>query len=234
MCTILLYKNSHGHSPYSLIIGANRDENPMRPSLSPAAHWPDHPDIFAGQDLASPSKGSWLGLNRQGVVSALVAQAGTLGMQNGKQSRGNLVIKALSYPDAKTAHRTICDECNPSDYRGFYLLIADRKNVFIVSPAQNGMQTTDLPDGYHLVTPEGVIRNAHGCPFIPLSDTDENWDGWIDALNRYRAAPSPDHSSQTVSSALVTLGNGQNLRQLFLYADGGPDTNNFINIDTAS
>ncbi|MFA7148707.1 MAG: NRDE family protein, partial [Syntrophomonadaceae bacterium] len=57
MCTILFAYDYHPR--YQLVVAANRDEFYQRPT-SPAAFWPDNPDILAGRDLKEG--GTWMGV----------------------------------------------------------------------------------------------------------------------------------------------------------------------------
>ena len=51
-------------------LAANRDEMADRPWHPPGRHWPERPQVVAGQDQLAG--GSWLGLNDAGVVAAVL------------------------------------------------------------------------------------------------------------------------------------------------------------------
>ena len=72
--------------------------------------------------------GSWLGLNDQGVIAAVMNRSGTLGPQTGKRSRGELVLKALAY-DSSTVAATALTDLDPSLYQSFNLVVADRRTA---------------------------------------------------------------------------------------------------------
>ena len=69
----------------------------------PAAWWPDHPGVVAGRDRTAG--GTWMGINRHGVVAAVLNRPGTLGPAAGKRSRGELPLLALDAPDRRRSGR---------------------------------------------------------------------------------------------------------------------------------
>ena len=81
-----------------------------RPATAPGRHWPDRPHVVAGLDEAG---GTWLGLNDDGLVAAVLNRRGTLGPQPGKRSRGELVLEALDHAEAHHA----ADALRPSTPR---------------------------------------------------------------------------------------------------------------------
>ncbi|MEA2093658.1 MAG: NRDE family protein, partial [Pseudomonadota bacterium] len=116
MCTlILLLRPDHD---WPLLLAANRDEMIDRPWLPPGHHWPGQPDVVAGIDRVGG--GSWLGLNSDGLVAAIMNRHGTLGPQAGMHSRGELVFKALGYDSATVAVAALAALSSVS-YRSFNL-----------------------------------------------------------------------------------------------------------------
>ena len=75
MCTVVLLIRP-GHA-WPLVLAANRDEMLNRAWDPPAAHWPDQPDVIAGRDRSGG--GTWMGVNRAGVVAAVLNRPGSLG-----------------------------------------------------------------------------------------------------------------------------------------------------------
>ena len=82
MCSIVILRQSDNEWP--LIIGANRDEMASRKCLPPGRHWDDRPHVFAGKDLEAG--GTWLGINNEGVVAAIMNRMDTLGHNEDKRS----------------------------------------------------------------------------------------------------------------------------------------------------
>ena len=125
MCTVVLLRRPQ--APWPLLLAANRDELQSRPWRPPARHWPDRPDVVAGLDVQAG--GSWLGVNDDGVVAAVLNRVGSLGPAAGKRSRGELVLEALDHADAAAAAKALAD-LDPEAYRPFNLLIADAQDAF--------------------------------------------------------------------------------------------------------
>ncbi len=125
MCTVVLLRRPQ--APWPLLLAANRDELRSRPWRPPARHWPDRPDVVAGLDVQAG--GSWLGVNDDGVVAAILNRVGSLGPAAGKRSRGELVLEALDHADAAAAAAALVD-LDPDAYRPFNLLIADARDAF--------------------------------------------------------------------------------------------------------
>ena len=125
MCTLVLLRRP-GHQ-WPLILGANRDEMVGRPWQAPGRHWDDRPNVVAGLDELAG--GSWLGVNDEGVVAAILNRVGTLGPAAGKRSRGELVLDALDYPDAAEAAEALA-ALDPEAHRPFNLVIADNRDAF--------------------------------------------------------------------------------------------------------
>lgn len=125
MCTLVLLRRPGHHWP--LLLAANRDEVLSRPWRPPGRHWPDRPEVVAGQDELAG--GSWLGINDHGVVAAVLNRRGALGPVAGKRSRGELVLDALDFEDAASAAAALAD-LDPDAYRPFNLVVADPVNAY--------------------------------------------------------------------------------------------------------
>lgn len=66
MCIVLVTRNKK----YTIIL-SNRDEFLSRPTLR-VQWWPSpHSNVLSGRDLARPSRGTWLGITRQGRLAVL-------------------------------------------------------------------------------------------------------------------------------------------------------------------
>ena len=125
MCTLVILRRPDHDWP--LIIAANRDEMVDRPWQPPARHWPDRPDVLAGLDELAG--GTWLGLNDHGVVAAILNRRGSLGPEDDKRSRGELVLEALDHAEAEAA-ATALMHLDPRAYRTFNLVVADADNCY--------------------------------------------------------------------------------------------------------
>ncbi len=114
------------------MVAGNRDELDSRPWRRPGRHWSDRPEVLAGLDVAAG--GSWLGINDDGLFAAVLNRPGTLGGEDGKRSRGELVLEALDHAEASVAAEALSD-LNPESYRPFNLVIADRYEAFWIRHA---------------------------------------------------------------------------------------------------
>jgi hypothetical protein len=148
MCTVIVLRRPE--SPWPLLLGANRDELKSRPWQAPGRHWRDRPEVVAGLDVLAG--GSWLGINDDGVVAAVLNRVGTLGPAAGKRSRGELVLEALDHADAAAAAQALI-HVDPDAYRPFNLLVADPRDAFWLRHA-GGL----LSFGYR--TPDGAWREV--------------------------------------------------------------------------
>jgi hypothetical protein len=148
VCTVVLLIRP-GHA-WPLIVAANRDERLDRAWDAPAKYWPDQPGVIAGRDHSGG--GTWMGVNRHGVVAAVLNRQGSLGPAAGKRSRGELPLRALAHPDAKAAARDIA-ALDAGLWRSFNLVIADANAaVFVRGLGQGRPQCQPLTPGLHMVT----------------------------------------------------------------------------------
>lgn len=251
MCTLIIYRNPDKDSKWPVLIAENRDENPSRLWRDPSYHWSEHPRIIAGLDLANREKGSWLGINKDGVFCTIINRSGTMGQKSDKQSRGGLVIKALTFSSAAEATASLTKEINPELYQGFYLIIADKESTQVMISDGLSMSVQEVNDGLHMVTSRG-IDNIELCSrtkthildwrnaSLPNPDTG-NWDEWINILARkstkddVRNGMSLDDVKgvSTVSSSLVALNKDGHDNRL-LFAPGKPKDHDYKNIDAVS
>lgn len=242
MCTlVLLHRPDHS---WPLLLAANRDELATRPARPPGRHWPDRPEVRAGLDLLAG--GSWLGLNDWGVVAAVLNRIGTLGPEDGKRSRGELVLEALDHAEARAAAAALAD-LDPRAYRPFNLVVADASDVFYLCHAGDGtIRVTRLPEGLTMLTARGP--NDPACARIrryrplfaataPPDPERGDWSDW-QLLLASRASASGDPRDAlcivtegaygTVSSSLIALPSNNDREAVFLHAEGRPGEAPFL------
>lgn len=220
MCSVVIL-----HRPgtdYPVLVGANRDEMVGRPWRRPGRHWDDRPNVVAAlDDLAG---GSWLGINDEGVLAAVLNRRGTLGPAEGKRSRGELVLEALDHADAVLAARAL-SALDPSAYRPFNLVVLDNRDGFVLSGLGEGrILVRPLPEGLTMVTasdPDDPAdprigryrrRFSEARPPDPVKD---DWSGWERLLADRDHGPGTDVRAAmsfmtpegfgTSSSALIAL-----------------------------
>ena len=181
MCTVITLQRPGDDWP--LLLAANRDELLDRSWDPPAAYWPDQPGVVAGRDRTGG--GTWMGVNRAGVVAAVLNRPGSLGPAPGKLSRGALPLAALTHDTARQAALAIA-ALDGSAYRSFNLVLADRSAVWFVRNDEAGrLHAEPLAPGLHMVTArdpddEASPRVARHLPRFraaaPPSPPD--WAGW--------------------------------------------------------
>lgn len=247
MCTVIVL-NRPDH-PWPILLAANRDEQLDRPWLPPAAHWPDRPDIVAGQDELAG--GSWLGLNASGVVAAVLNREGTLGPEAGKRSRGELVLDALDYADALDAAEAL-GALDSRAYRPFNLVIADNRDAFLLTHrgGDGGRVAVEpLPEGLSMVTamerddPDSPRIRLYRPRFLSSTPPDPDsgdWKAWEALLASHDREPGSglggamfiDPTSKaeagrfgTVSSSLIALPAIARTEQhpIWRFASGAPE-----------
>lgn len=140
MCLIVIAHQAH--PGIELLVAANRDELVER-AASPAAFWPDHPDILAGRDLQA--RGTWLGLSRDGRFAAITNYRNPKDRRTGTPSRGALVSDFL-------LQRTL-----PDDYLATIEPVADSYNGFALLAAAYGeLWFFSNRDGHPYRVPPGI------------------------------------------------------------------------------
>ena len=215
MCTVIVLIRP-GH-PWPLLLAANRDERVDRAWDPPAAWWPDHPDVVAGRDRTAG--GTWMGVNRHGVVAAVLNRPGSLGPAPGKRSRGELPLIALAEPTAQAGAQVIA-ALDAAAWRSFNLVLADATGAMFIRGLGHGHpQTMMLPPGLHMITahdpddPDSprVARHLPRFAAAPPPDPPDGWRSWQDLLADDRGEPAeqlnvvPRGGFGTVCASLLAL-----------------------------
>ncbi len=245
MCSVVIDRRPGDDWP--VLVAANRDEMAGRPWRAPGRHWPDRTDVVAGLDELAA--GSWLGVNDHGVLAAVLNRVGTLGPQDGKRSRGELVLEALDHADAAEAADALA-ALDPRSYRPFNLVILDDQDGFLLchrdGTGQRPITLQALPLELGMVT--GFDPNDPADPrsrrFLPrFASADRpdpavgDWSAWqgllADTSHDADTGASGAMCFQlpggfgTVCSALIALPNRRlpwtEARAVGRFADGPPD-----------
>jgi uncharacterized protein with NRDE domain len=225
MCSIILRIGEEG-----VLIGANRDEMLAREWDPPGRYWPQIPEVIAGRDRAAG--GTWLGLNRRGMIAAVLNRHGTLGPAAGKRSRGELPLLALAEPSLAAARDKIL-ELDTGDYRSFNLVLADAEAGMFFRGVEAGPPALQmLGPGTWMITSGdandlSMPRIARYLPKFATAPAQ----AWT-ALLSDRSPPvesvlniPPRDGFGTVSSAFITLGRDRPPR--FLFAPAPPQLDEF-------
>ncbi len=220
-----------GHA-WPLLLAANRDERLDRAWDPPAAYWPEHPGLVAGRDRLGG--GTWMGLNRHGVVCAVLNRTGSLGPAPGKRSRGELPLLALAQGSAAAAAAAIA-ALDGSAYRSFNIVIADRESVWFVRNLGEDRPTAmQFTPGLHMVTardPDDLesARVARHLPRFQAATPPEppDWGTWPALLADKEGPPAAALNQRerggfgTVCASL--LGLPRDGAPAWLFAAGPPD-----------
>jgi uncharacterized protein with NRDE domain len=92
--------------------------------------WQDAPQVLAGRDLQEG--GTWLGITREGKVSATTNYRDPANFKTGVPSRGKLVSNYLRGVPAAAAYvKKISGQADK--YNGFNLICADNTDLFVYS-----------------------------------------------------------------------------------------------------
>jgi uncharacterized protein with NRDE domain len=222
MCTVVVLHRPGATWP--LLLAANRDELSGRPWRPPRRHWPDRPDVVAGLDVEAG--GSWLGVNDDGVVAAVLNRVGSLGRAAGKRSRGELVLEALDHADAAAAAAALL-ALDPDAYRPFNLLVADSRDAFWLrhggglpafgyrtsSGAWQEVETDRMPQvggaaRSKLATPPVTCQPlAEGYAMLTAHDLDDPASARVRRyLPRFRSAAVPDPGADRWADWIELLG----------------------------
>lgn len=246
MCTLVILRRPHHAWP--VLIGANRDEMQGRPTLAPGRHWPDRAELVAGLDQLAG--GSWMGVNDWGMCAAILNRMGTLGPQDGKRSRGELVLEALDHADAAQAAQALAD-LDGRSYRAFNMILADNRDAFWVR-ADGGARVSLHPiapglsmiSAYDLNDPASP-RIRHYLPQFQKATAPNpernDWGSWASLLADQGQSQGDEEGPAmcfkradgfgTVSASLIALpAPSDKAKPLWLYADGPPHLASFAEV----
>jgi len=249
MCTVVvLMRPAH---VWPVLLAANRDEMLSRPWRPPAGNWPDRPGIVGGLDELAG--GSWLGINQDGVVAGVLNRHGSLGPEEGRRSRGELVLEALDHADAAAAAEAL-HHLDPRAYRSFNLVVADNTRAFWLrhrgDEGPGRVERFPLPPGYSMIT--AYDRNDRASARIrdnlprfeaaPVPQPERgDWSAWERLLaRRGEAGEENEHESAmcvvtgrgfgTSSSSLIALPSRERpeLKPRWLFAAGRPGESPYL------
>ena len=222
MCTVVVLVR-----PDRVLLAANRDERIDRAWDKPGAWWPDRPGVVGGRDRTGG--GTWMGINRHGVVATVLNRPGTLGPAIGKRSRGELPLTALEQTTARGAAAAVAG-LDAALWRGFNMVVVDRGGGWFIRGVGRGRpQAAPLAACVSMVTaldPNDLDspRTARHLPRFQAADASwEAWHGLLsdqggDAAEQLNVVPRAGFG--TVCSSFVSLpAEGE---PLWLFAAGPP------------
>jgi uncharacterized protein with NRDE domain len=146
MCTLHLFHRVFPDAP--VLFAANRDEDLRRP-WRPPARLIKEPWIYGPRDLTAG--GTWLGVNRAGVLVSLANHLGTLRQGSPSLcSRGTVVMEALHHGSAREAVEYAAGAAPVC--KAYTLLVADPERAYVVDHGDGGTRTHRLRPGCHVIT----------------------------------------------------------------------------------
>ena len=207
MCTVIVLIR-----PNQILLAANRDERVDRPWDPPAAWWPDRPGVIGGRDRTGG--GTWMGINRHGVVATVLNRPGTLGPAAGKRSRGDLPLMALEHATAAAAVNAMTG-LDAGLWRGFNMVIADRAGAWFMKGIGHGRPlAAPLAPGVSMVTahdPNDLESPRTARHLARFQDAAPTWHAWRAILSDRHGEASeqlnvvPRGGFGTVSSSFVAI-----------------------------
>jgi hypothetical protein len=234
MCTVILLRRPGAEWP--LLLAANRDERLDRPWEPPAVHWPG---ITGGRDTLAG--GTWMAMNRHGVVAAVLNRVGSLGPDPAKRSRGELPLIALEESTAEAAAARIA-ALDSGLWRPFNLVLADAATAWFVPGLGTGhARPPPLPEGVSMITahPPNDLTSPRTARHLPRFEAaappaPPDWGAWpallADSAGTTAEALNvpPLGGFGTLCSSL--LGLGRDGARTWLFAPGPPDRVEFTPI----
>lgn len=174
MCTAVVLIH-----PDHILLAANRDERLDRPWDPPAEYWPN---ILGGRDQTAG--GTWMAMNRHGLVATVLNRPGTLGPAAGKRSRGELPLIALQSRTVGEAAQLLT-QLDAGEWRGFNMVLVDRSGaIFVRGMGQGCPQVEPLPEGVSMITAhdpndmESPRTARHLHRFRSAHPTAADWSAW--------------------------------------------------------
>jgi uncharacterized protein with NRDE domain len=161
VCTLAIYVRAF--AAYPVVVAANRDEFYSRPTSSPGV-LDSSSGIFGGRD--DVAGGTWLGVNRHGLVAALLNRRTSEPPDPARRSRGQLCLDMLRSESASAA-RVVLNRESARAYNPFNLLVADSRDAWIANNHGLEIAITELGTGLHLIT--NLDLNDPTCPRIAAS-----------------------------------------------------------------
>ena len=206
MCTLILGIGIFGAE--SLLFGANRDEDPARPS-DPPGRLVDAPPIVGGRDRVAG--GTWLALRGRDFAVAMLNRRGSMSAP-ATRSRGLIALDVARAPEPATPFEHLVRE----RYAPFTLVMADAKRPWLLAWDGERARMLEPPPGWHVLThaelddreePRTAWLLGSLASFTPATP-DEARRGVIERLARHEAPAVCLHEGpmRTVSAAWVEFG----------------------------
>jgi hypothetical protein len=219
VCTLILGLDVV--APETVVLGANRDEDPARPSDAPAA-LSSAPPIAGGRDRVAG--GTWLAVRGRHAAIAMLNRRGE-DSRPPTRSRGLLALDVARDRQIAGAFEALVRE----RYAPFTLVVAHTRRTRILSWDGRRALLQEPSPGWHVLThaalddpdePRTAWLTVSLSGFRPASRSEAEA-GLVARLARHEAPEVCLHSGRavTVSSALIWLGRGE---AHYRHAEGRP------------
>ncbi|MFF3115392.1 NRDE family protein [Kitasatospora sp. NPDC057904] len=150
MCTAFVSIEPGSAVPVLLL--SVRDEYLGRRWLPPAHHWPEHPELVGGLDLAAG--GTWLAADPgRRTAACLLNGFGPLAPAETRLSRGRLPLTAVR--EGGVGHLDL------TPYDPFHLVLAGPDGARVASWGDGRLVEHHLPTGLSVVLNDGLEGRAH-------------------------------------------------------------------------
>jgi len=146
MCTLILGRDVI--APRTLILGANRDEDPTRPSDPPMV-LNESPRIVGGRDRLA--RGTWLAVREGPAVVALLNRRGQPPDTERIRSRGLLTLEVAAKPPAG-ARQWALEHLAQTAYAPFSLVYATPDDCWILVNEGGTPRIVEVSPGWHALT----------------------------------------------------------------------------------
>ncbi len=150
MCLLVVMSRLDPGAP--LVIGANRDEQLVRPATAMTVLRDADPRILGGRD--EEAGGTWLAVNEHGVVAGLTNRPSPEGRDPAKRSRGELPLALAAHRDAATAVDEFVTRFRAAEFNPAWLLVGDRTSLYSVDMTGSGPdqpRVESLGPGVHIL-----------------------------------------------------------------------------------
>lgn len=151
MCTLILGLETIGRG--SVIVAANRDEDPARPSAPPAV-LREEPRVVGGRDLLKG--GTWLAIRgRRAAVAMLNRRGDPDAADPGRRSRGLLALDVAATGDGRpdAARRFAEHAARKGEFAPFSLLFASPEGSWLLANDGGGVrEAVPITPGWHAIT----------------------------------------------------------------------------------
>ena len=182
MCTLILGRDVAGAR--TVVLGANRDEDPARPS-DPPAHLSADPPLAGGRDRVAG--GTWLAVRGRSAVVAVLNRRGEAA-RDPLRSRGLLTLEVAAAADPRAAVTAACER---SVFAPFALLWAGLDDAWVALGGDGAPAFVTLLPGWHVLTHAGV------------DDRDEPRTAWLLGQLAARRPTGRDEALAALASLLA-------------------------------